>query len=239
MEYWLRENKIDQKQSDAITLLETIEIINHINEAYPADQPRFEITSQWQSAIDEIDRSHFTPHPVINELRLKGDTYFTVLAQSPSQAVSMDSKLPPADPAHLTGLHGTPLQLSAYLSEQWCRTLPHPDSDAAKRARTEQRLLDALEQSGTLLALKDRADHKQSVLDEMEQQPGTDELGELERLQLCDWYFSSRLGTQIPDHPHRYATRLGFLDEDEFYAMLLAEYLYSESQAQPRGTSKK
>jgi len=236
---WLHNNKIDQKQIDAITLLEKIEVTNDKPEPSCTDRPAFEVTSQWQTAIDEIDASHFMPDPVINELRLKGTAYFTALEQARSNASPVHSKSPPIEPKQLTKLHSAPQKLNAYLSEQWCQALPHVDSEPAIRTQTERQILNILEQSGMLTTLKLRAEAKQAMLDNMAQPPGLDSLGELDRLQLADWYFCTRLSSQIPDHPSRYAARLGFLDEDEFYAMLLTEYLYIESRFEPSANTRK
>lgn len=230
LEAWLKDNYIDQKHNDAITLLEQIAVIKNSNEERKVTRAAFETTSQWQAAIDEIDRSHFTPHPVVNELRLQGDPYFIAWEQALNNDAPLESTSLTVDPKTLTGLHGKPLQLNAYLSEQWCRALPHPDSESAIRAHTEQQLLKMLDQSGALQALKKRAKDKQITLAQQQHAPRPEQLSELDRLQLCDAYFSDRLSTGIPDHPEQITERLGFLDEDEFYAMLLAEYLYTESR---------
>jgi hypothetical protein len=55
-------------------------------------------------------------------------------------------------------------------------------------------------------------------------------LSALDRLQLCDWYFSTQLGVEIPDQAGDYAVELGFRDTDSFYDMILKEYIYLEQQ---------
>ncbi len=228
LRHWLNENKINQKQLDAVELLSAIKTIKSRPGLTQSNQVPFEHTSQWQAAIDEINGLHFWADPVINELRLKGESYFELLDQ-----LETNSTIPspaPADPKPLSQLHASPGQLDRYLSQLWCKAATRSDSASAIQARTEQLLLDVLEQNGALSGLMQRAEDKQAMLARSKKIPAIDKLSELDRLQLCDWYFSTQLNSQIPDYPHQYAATLGFTNEDDFYAMLLAEYFYIESR---------
>lgn len=230
---WLQSNKIDQKQRDAITLLKTINNTVNLPEASrKSDALSFECTSQWQSAIDEIERSSFPADPVINELRLLGEAYFNTLSEAHARTETESSEPEfmahsSPDPKTLTKWHQSPEKLKRHLSSLWQRKQANGQSNSSMHTR--QRLLQFLKYSGKLSDLEMRAKNKQTVLDQLQQKPNVDELSELDRLQLCDWYFSTRLNSQIPDHMQKYVMELGLDDDNDFYAMLLAEYLYIDS----------
>lgn len=228
---WLKLNKIDQKQRDAITLLETIQSIECLpGVAQMPDKQPFECTSQWQAAVDEIEHSKLPAYPAINELRLRGDNYFQALREALTLPLPANVAAHPPDPTVLTQLHQSPEILKSNLSGLWHKKRQSSDSETTSAFQEQQRLLCILEKSGLLVKLEKRAQDKQAVLDQLQQKPHIDSLNELNRLQLCDWYFSTRLKTQMPNHIQKYTMELGFEDDHDFYAMLLAEYLYVESK---------
>jgi len=62
----------------------------------------------------------------------------------------------------------------------------------------------------------------------MSNRPRIKDLSQLDRLQLCDWYFSTQLGVEMPDQADEYVNELGLHDADLFYDMILKEYIYLE-----------
>lgn len=231
LRHWLKLNKINQKQRDAITLLETIKRgVSLPDVAQNPDKPPFECTSQWRAAINEFESSNLPAHPAIDELRLRGDDYFQ--ARNEAQALSSPAHVAylPPDPKVLTKLHQSPPRLKSHLSGLWYKKQQLSDSERTSADRDRQRLHHVLEKSGQLAKLEKRAQKKQIVLNKLTQKPHINMLSELDRLQLCDWYFSTRLNTQMPDHMQQYVMELGFEDDNDFHAMLLAEYLYLESR---------
>jgi len=228
---WLKLNKIDQKQRDAITLLETIQSGESLPDvAQISGKLPFERTSQWQAAVDEIECSNVLAYPVINELRLRADDYFKARHEAldlpgPAHVASL-----PSDPKVLTKLHQSPEMLKSYLSGLWHKKQRSSDSESISIIQDQQRLLRVVEKSGWLEKLEKRAQEKQAVLDKLLHKPHINDLSALDQLQLCDWYFSTRLKAQMPDHVQKYAVELGFEDDHDFYAMLLAEYLFIESR---------
>lgn len=232
---WLKSNKTDQKQRDAITLLETIKREERLPDVTQMpDKPPFEHTCQWQAAIDEIECSRRFIHPAITELRLSGDDYFQVCHEALTLADSAPVAHLPPDPKVLTQLHQSPEMLESYFSGLWHKkrqsSASNPISAAIEQEQGQLQLIRFLEQSGLLEKLEKRAQKKQAVLDQLPKKPHIDQLSELDRLQLCDWYFSIKLKAPMPDHMQKYTMELGFEDDNDFYAMLLAEYLYIESR---------
>ena len=228
---WLKSNKIDQKQRDAITLLETIQSGESLpNLAQISGKLPFERTSQWQAAVDEIECSNVLAYPVINELRLRADDYFKARHEALDLPEPVHMAYSPPDPKVLTKLHQSPEMLKSHLSELWQQKQRSSDSKPTSVVQDQQRLLHVVEKSGWLEKLEKRAQEKQVVLDKLRNKPHIDKLSALDHLQLCDWYFSTRLNTQMPDHVYKYAIELGFEDDHGFYAMLLAEYLFIESR---------
>ena len=59
--------------------------------------------------------------------------------------------------------------------------------------------------------------------------PRPENLSDLDLLQLSDWYFREVLAADLPDDLEAYAALLDLEDIDAFHAMILDEYLYTES----------
>jgi hypothetical protein len=226
---WIKQHSVDQKQLDAIALLEIIDASSKAYNISPAStNTPFKHTSQWQSAVDEIDHSHHIESPALNELKLKGDEYFQALERA------LESSLPLKDQQNienwndLTRLHKSPDNLQQRFSEFWQRKQNGLTAEPLSEMQCDQILLAYLQQSGKLESLEARAKDKQTKLQQLNQVPDSNALNSLDRLQLCDWYFSTQLGVEIPDQAGDYAVELGFRDTDSFYDMILKEYIYLE-----------
>lgn len=129
----------------------------------------------------------------------------------------------------ITQLHGAPEKLDLLFSDYWQQTAKKPTSGSLSCMQIDQILLGYLQQTGTLPALEKRAEQKQSELKQLNQRPDAGDLNELDRLQLSDWYFSSRLDMDMPDDIQAYIDTLGMHDVTDFYAMILEEFIYLEA----------
>jgi len=219
LEKWLKHASVNQKQRDAIALLKEIKHSSQPQtDTGSSEQSPFIHTSQWQSAIDEIDRSHITLNRALNELRLQGERYFQTLERAACGAASPVLDQPGSIFEDLQGLHTSPEKLNQLLSECWQRNNTTPSGD--------QRILAYIEQSGELESLQARAIDKQERLARKNHKPHSAALNELQKLQLGDWYFSQQLSTDMPRQLDKYVAELGLDDISAFYDMILGEYLY-------------
>lgn len=228
---WIKQHSIDQKQLDSIALLEKINHCTKDTSKAPSATPApFESTSQWQSAVDEIDQSHHLENTTLNELKLEGDSYFQALERA------LESPLPTREQSNignlndLTRLHKYPDKLQQRFTDFWQQKHSGSTDEPLSPMQCDQILVAYLQQSGALESLEARAKDKQIKLQKMARKPDIKDLSQLDRLQLCDWYFSTQLGVEIPDQAAEYANELGLQDTDSFYDMILKEYIYQEQQ---------
>ena len=235
---WLENNKVDQKQIDAIALLSRIkeaqrrQISNPQRSSAQKSTPKnssqaFVYTSQWQGAINEIDESHRTEPAVLNEIRLQGPRYFELLDSALDSIFTFNNDNKTIDVNALTSMHPSSDSLDKQLSQDWQQLSNRSMLAQLSPADVDQRLLSYLEQTGELEALNQRALNKQSVLDD-KKYSNSIELSDIDLLQLADWYFSTLLGLDMPANLENYAANLGFTDMDSFYDMILKEYYYKQ-----------
>jgi hypothetical protein len=220
---WIKHHAIDQKQCDAITLLGQINSAANIGaSATESPRPQFHHTSQWQSAMEEIDQAHHTENPTLNELRLQGEPYFEMLERA-LQSHPPQKDQPSLEPGEaLTRLHTSPDKLRQLYNKYWQQKQTELTQD--------QQLLAYLERLGKLEALQTRAKDKRNSLMQLREMTDGTALNELEKLQLCDWYFTHLLGSEMPHPLESYVLKLGLNDNDAFYDMILAEYLFLKSK---------
>ena len=225
---WIKDNKSDQKKADAIILLKMIneqlqtETANNKNQ-----QLSFVHTSQWQSAINEIDQSHRIEHIALDEIRLLGPRYFEVLEQALNSIFEHHHDNCFSDINTLTSLHQSSDCIDKQLSNDWQKMNKQSVLMQLSPMESDQRLLSYLQQTGELESLQQRAQDKQSVLSN-KNIPNCIELSEIDLLQLADWYFSKELDRELPAQLEDYAASLGFTDMDSFYDMILKEYYYKQ-----------
>lgn len=230
---WLKSNAVDQKKLDAITLLEAI----NDHQLNPSAQPKhkntaFQHTAQWQAAIEEIDQSHTIEHPALDELRIKGPAYFKTLDQALEASLFAELESSIKIGEDIGALQQSPDQLQRALSEQWHARTQQSTADSLSNAQRTHLILAYLQQSRQIKALEDRASDKSKKLAELKQKPSIHQLSDIDKLQLCDWYFTQQLSDEMPEKIEDYTIELGFTDPDTFYAMILEEYLYQEVESE-------
>lgn len=223
---WLETNAVNQKQLDAIEMLE---LINRCK-AKPSVKidtlkPIFQHTMQWQTAIEECDRLFKVDNKALNELRLKGTKYFQALGFALDHAFGLNSESQNED---LTKLHSKPEALQKILSTQLRQKQISALKNDVSTLYIEQAIILYLTQSNQFEKLQIRADHKRNKLAQLKSKPSMLDLDELEKLQLCDWYFTSQLDKDMPVKLEKYSQSIGIDHLDFFYAMILDEYLYLE-----------
>ncbi len=223
---WVQENKIDQKHLDALTMLDQINRHKTMqSSSQKISQPAFQHTTQWQTAIDEIDQTHHLENPVLDELRLTGERYFELLDQALASNLT-GSQPETASDLDLNKLHQSPDALKLGLAREWQIKQSQATANQLSPYQLDQLLLAYLKHSGELSEFSSRAQDKKAKLTQQNNRLTIHDLTELDLLQLGDWYFTQTLGTELPDRIENYATQLGFVDGDDFYAKILDEYYY-------------
>ena len=223
---WLEENKIDQKQLDAITMLN--EIKKHPlaeSTSINSNQAFFQHTSQWQSAINEIDDLHYIENPVLNEIRLLGEKYFELLDEALESNIVSQEQLTQNE-FDLSKHHRTPDELNKIFAQHWQFKQGQSTANQLSSFQLDQLLLAYLKQTDHLSDFSNRAEDKKNRLNQQKNRPKFSDLTELDLLQLSDWYFTQILNTELPDQIEDYANQLGFTEIDDFYVMILDEYYY-------------
>jgi len=236
LQAWIKAHAVDQKQLDAIELLQLIETQKSTYDATGKARHReFFYTAQWHAAIDEIDQSHHITSKALNELRLKGAAYFEVLdlaldyhqEMNPENTPDNDTTTTTDSLAHqLTQMHSQPEALKCFFTNRWRNTFARPEGTLLTPMQAEYILLTYLKSQGQLDALQSRADNKQHELKTAGQAVDSDKLNELEKLQLCDWYFTHQLNREMPDDVADFAHQMALENEAAFYDMILGEYVY-------------
>ncbi len=224
---WIVQHSVNQKQLDAICLLEQIKRCSS-RPPIPStvESFAFETTSQWQSAIEEIGQSQHIENNALNELRLKGPEYFEVLERAIHSPSSPQKGQACLNPQHLTQYHNSPEKLNQLFSTYWHQNHDEPSGETLSPMQQDQRLLKFLKQHDELKPLEAKAKLKFETLSRLKTKPHSAVLNDLDRLQLCDWYFSTQLDMEMPNQIETYTQRLGFSDTESFYDMILGEYLY-------------
>ncbi len=219
---WLNHHSIDQKQQDAIALLNEISAHTDLKPSDKSEHRVFHHTSQWQSAIDEIDGTHKIKHPALDELRLQGEDYFQEMEQACSSTSTYKQHQMSCHHGDINQLHASPEKLQQLFAKLW--------QQKQGGLTPDQHLLAWLEQSGKLSALQARAQDKRTTLMRRSNTPDSTALNELEQLQLTDWYFTHKLNSEMPDRIDVYYGKLGLDDSNAFYDMILGEYFYMNSE---------
>jgi hypothetical protein len=234
---WIKHHAIDQKQVDAIELLKCIHSsLSDEPDRYSPACSDFTYTSQWHAAKVEIDQSHHLSHLALNELRLQGPAYFKTLDQAldsscASSSPVQDETVPLEYSAQeITALHRTPDELNKLLSTFWKTRYAQASGEVFTPMQAEHILIQHLQATHEIEDFQARADDKQRKLATLEKQADSHALDELEKLQLCDWYFSTRLKIDMPDDIDEFAINLALADSNAFYDMIFAEYLYLNSK---------
>jgi hypothetical protein len=243
LQQWLPQGRCDQKRDDARRLLQAMR-------AFLDDEPApmqpgfgFQHTAQWEQATAAASLVTSPRIAVLDELRLEGEPYYrarrAALAHllalppgeaesSPLAALQRELGLPSGEALDeaLNAAHGCPERVEAL----WQTALAVRELQAAvgglPAPLLERQLMALLKGSDALPRLEARAGNKLERLGP--QRASADELSGLETLQLQDWYFSRRLGREIPSNLEDYVLSLGFSDVAAFNDVLLAEYVYLE-----------
>jgi hypothetical protein len=257
---WLDRGKFDQKQRDAIALIDAVAAdLDHPRERPPPNF-RFEWTDVWDQVVGEWDAGGAPPadarpmaDAVIDELRLDADAYVSLRAQALARAMALagsDGTRSPVDRsaklAHLARLRDKLGLMRKADFDQWAARNGLDEQALEALLETEARIEEARRlpaavidaQILALLYLNDsyaglaaRAEHKQRML----QSTAFTEDGLPHGLSiplLLNWYFVERRKQPVPERLDPLIEELGLASRAAFYRLLAAEYVYSTTETE-------
>jgi len=224
LQAWLPTGRIDQKREDALSVLKRL--ATGQSQQHQELKFAFEHTTLWANAIREMEQIPDNTAPLLNELRLLGQDYFSLKNKILMQAFNTENdqqgqvhKQETAVRSEQNTAWSTPLIKHQEL-QHFLNSIP--------LAWIEERMLRSLQEQDQYAALRQRAAEKARKLKQLNNIPPVTELTELQLLQLLDWYFESVLNLTMPDNAEAYAARLGFRCLDDFHQLLLGEYYYQD-----------
>jgi len=252
---WLDGGRVDQKQRDALALIDAVSDALDRPGERQAVTFRFEWTDLWDQVKREwdaegppLDAPRDLAGAVIDELRLDAERYASLRAQAVARAVVLAgtggdaSEIEPgARRAQLASLRETlglmrKSDLDAWvarngLDEPKLQALLDAEArlDAARRlpeALIEREILTLLCLSDGYADLAERARRKRAVLETT----ALTEAGLPHGLTipvLLDWYFHHLRRQSVPDNLDMLIEQLGLASRTAFYRLLAAEYVYS------------
>lgn len=264
LEAWLQDHRIDQKEADALLMIQAMSLC--LDETKPPTPANFHF--EWTEAWDEVVRqANDVPGQwadfddassgasVLEEVRLAfspEDPLFrlALLRHLTQGAPNARAQEPPDASAALKAFrqqHG--LYRRADLDEwQECQDL---DSAGLARLMTStasieaylvdlgpqlgQHILDQLRLDGRYQDFAERALDKQSYLTSIGQTDPNPKDFSLSPTQLRAWYFQGRREEAMADDIETYARRLGFEDRLGFDQALRREFHYSRRAIEPKG----
>ena len=250
---WLEGAKVDQKQRDAIALIEAVAAaLDQTADRPPADF-RFEWTDLWDQAMREWDAEG---HPlsatrdiasaVIDELRLDADTYVAIRSQALARAAVLartDGKLVDrsAKLGQLARLREKLGLLRKSDFDAWVARNGLDDKSLEALLEAEARLAGAralppalidretlavLQLSDNYAGFAERARRKRRVFEAT----AFTEAGLPHGVTipvLLNWYFVKRRKQPVPDNLDALIEEIGLASRTAFYRLLAAEYVYS------------
>jgi hypothetical protein len=255
---WLAGGRVDQKQRDAVALIEAVAAaLDRPMERRPASF-RFEWTDLWDQAMQQWDAEgpppgapRDTAGAVIDELRLDPDAYMSMRSQAVARAVVL------AGAGHTGGEVERSARLAMLarlrenlglmrktdldawmarndLDEHGLDALLEAEArlDEARRlppALIEQEILALLILADSYAGLAERARDKRRVIEAtMFTEDGLPQNVTIPV--LLSWYFAERRKQPVPDDLDPLIEALGLASRTAFYRLLAAEYVYSSTQ---------
>ena len=257
LQSWLDTGKVDQKQRDAVALIEAVGAALDSPAGLQPAGFRFEWTDLWDQAKRQWDGEGSPPghgdtgSAVIDELRLDPDAFFAIhsqavaraalLARTDGFATAIDRSAMQARLAQLRKTLGlmrkSELDAWAARNDLDGRSLEalldtELRLDAAKRLPAdlvEGEILALLKLNDLYAGFAERARDKQRVA----KSAGFGEDGLPHGVtvpMLLDWYFVARRGETVPDALDPVIEALGLASRTAFYRLLAAEYVYIADQ---------
>ncbi len=258
---WLASGRIDQKQRDAVALIEAAaDALDRPVEIAPPNF-RFEWTDLWAQVMGQWDAEgsplagpQDMARAVIDELRLDPDAYISLRLQAVARAVVLansDGGRATVDRSvklgHLGRLRDRLGLMRKSDLDEWAarngldgqglEALLEAEArldDEARRlppALIEAQILALLHLSDSYAGLAERAREKRQIIEKTA-------LTEAELPHgvsipvLLNWYFGEQRQQPMPDDLDQFIEALGLASRTAFYRLLAAEYVYSTTETE-------
>ncbi len=221
LEGFLSHGRIDQKRSDAIEMIGTLQAFRAADPEPCRAGFRFEHTSLWERVVRSLDRD--APHDardeqVLAEARLEGPAFVRLCEEVLETMTSRPERTSAPDPAISVGEEDLAARTRDRAWERIGRQIP--------KAVVERRVLESLKASGRYGALLERAEDKRERLRDVVLAAELALLDGVRLLQLEDWYFATCLGSDMPDDLAACIIQMGYADKRMFHEAVLGEYIY-------------
>jgi len=248
---WLPGGVVDQKQLDALSLLQAVRSLQTSRPSPFKADFKFEWSEMWQNATMNLFAEQRpmadTDNQVLDELRLEAREYQGAVVHAGQhhlaqrEATRIGKKV---DDSELRRVFNEFKQrnglVNRTLLDSW---LGENDLDAVEfqrlmealtrrekviddfRDHLNSALLDWLKLSGRYASLRKRAENKQKILEELGHQLPDDA-----KPGLLRWFFEERLSAPIPNNLNTALGRAGFDGSDHFYRIIFDEWVYLNSE---------
>jgi hypothetical protein len=206
LEAWLPEGRVNQKQADALAMLDSMRALLVEDPGRAEARFHFEHTTLWERAsaamlpttVHEADEVR-----VLEELRLDAARWEALQGEVLHCLTAFEDT---QDPGRLQAM----------------RRL----RNEVPMALVERQALLRIRESGELARLKERAADKEARIANRADLPQATDFSDLQLLGLTDWYFSKVLGKDIPDDLEGCVRRWGYPELAQFHQAVFREYVY-------------
>lgn len=235
LQAWLPSGRVNQKQADALAMIEAMQSFLARDPA-PAQAPfAFEYTTLWEGAFAGLEPA--TMHDaeetrVLDELRLEGARWDALLGEAVRSLVAPAATEPAVAPEQLSrrlaDCSAQPAEVERVLAEVERTEAARRVREAIPPAVVERQMLARLRGTDEYGRLRARAEDKRLLIAARADLPEVEEFSELQLLGLRDWYFSRMLGWDMPDDLAWRVGAWGYADLAQFHRVLFAEYVYRQ-----------
>ncbi|MGI9373883.1 MAG: TfuA-like protein [Hyphomicrobiales bacterium] len=247
---WLCENEIDLKRQDAIAMLKAIDAHRKESQKLPPAGYEFEHTHLWESLTSEAGAPNNSADDkadmqVLEELRLDKSQFDNVWQKAERRSLALqefDGEPVAAEREIMRARISTHMQnhrlstrqeLVGWIEENGMSISEFENliaeecmAETAAGLSTDQlalHVVQVLKRDGFYAELAARATAKNAQLSAT---PTTLKSTGLTQLELMAWYFNIHRQESVPDDLEAYAKSLGLDDRQQFYAIVIKEYLY-------------
>ncbi len=261
-EHWLKENSIDQKKLDAVSMLEAMQATDE--DDGPAHDASFEFewtnlwnraTSKWREKSVKDDSSDgIDADAVLNELRLKPDEFHRVREAAMLRFLATTGvTLPPQQVDHsaiaekinnFRKQHGllnrktldqwlAQNDLSAEALEEMLGEEVHKQNAIdTASAAFRREMIKTLKLGDKYHTLAERARSKLAKRGDGGSVVSGPQEIGLPNVALLDWHFCQILKQEIPENIDNHLHEIGLLNREAFYRLLVQEYLHVHNGGQ-------
>lgn len=235
LEAWLPSGRVDQKRTDALAMIETMQ--NLLAQDLAPAEPNFgfQHTSFWELAfagarpatVHDADETR-----VLEELRLESARWDALRGEALASLMSTEAMEAAASPEalarRLADHRGQPHEIERLLGEAARMEALRRMREETPPAIVERQMLARIRGTEEFERLRARAEDKLARIAARPDLPEAGEFSDLQLLQLRDWYFSRVLGGDMPDDVEQWVRAWGYRDLAHFHRAIFTEHVYRQ-----------